>query len=88
MTTKGWRTPVSGPLGAGWPDLVLARPKGTGYGNWTTTWTGRILFVELKRNGVRATFDQDMVLTILREAGAEVHIWQPIDWPEIEETLR
>ena len=24
-TAHGWRTPVSGPLGAGWPDLILVR---------------------------------------------------------------
>jgi hypothetical protein len=36
-TEHGWRTPVSGPLGKGWPDLTLIRE--------------RVVYVELKAQG-------------------------------------
>ena len=77
MTTKGWRTPVSGPLGKGWPDLVLARPN------------DRILFVELKRNrAAKETPEQRFALDWLGSSKAIVYTWRPEDWETIEWVLR
>lgn len=52
MTTKGWRTPVSGPLGAGWPDLVLLRQR-------------RLIFAELKAERGRLSEQQASVMEAL-----------------------
>ena len=79
-TSHGWRTPVSGPLGEGWPDLVLVRVRDK-----------RILFVELKARGhgmVGVPLDQIEVMNVLHDAGAMAYIWRPEDWPLIELTLR
>lgn len=51
-TSYGWRTPVSGPLGKGWPDLTLVRDD-------------RMIFAELKRDGEKATPEQEEVLRLL-----------------------
>jgi hypothetical protein len=72
-----WSTPVSGPLGTGWPDLILARPR-----------DGRLLAVECKREGAKVTADQAAVHEVLRGAGVDVRTWTPTDWPDIEATLR
>jgi len=76
-TEHGWRTPVSGPLGKGWPDLMLARTRDR-----------RIIFAELKRDGQTASVEQDVVLAVLEAAGAMAYIWRPRDWAVIEATLR
>lgn len=67
-----WATATSVP---GWPDLILWRP-------------GDLLFVELKTDRGRISPDQRRVLASLAESGAEVHVWRPLAWPEIEERLR
>lgn len=72
-TTDGWRTPVSGPLGAGFPDLLLVRD--------------RVVFAELKSVRGRVTPEQRHVHDALRAAGAEVHVWRPVDWPQVQEVL-
>jgi len=73
-TQRGWRVPVSGPLGKGWPDLVLVRDD-------------RLVFVELKRSGKLAPSpDQAAVLTLLGGA-AEAYVWTPDDIDEIALTL-
>jgi len=72
-----WRTPFRGPLGKGFPDLLLARVKDR-----------RILAVELKRDGNKASDEQIAVLATLEGAGVETHIWRPTDWPMIESALR
>jgi hypothetical protein len=77
QTARGWRTPVSGTLGAGFPDLVLARPRDR-----------RLLFVELKRDGGRTTDAQDAVLGALRYSGAEAYVWRPADIDGIVEVLK
>jgi hypothetical protein len=97
QTQRGWRTPVSGPLGQGWPDLTLVRTRDQ-----------RLLFAELKREGMRPTPEQRAVLDQLRSivgetngrpyhnggyAGpprAEVHVWHPSDLSSgrIAEVLR
>lgn len=71
-TNKGWRTPVSGPLGAGWPDYVLVRDD-------------RIIFAELKTARGPVSDAQTAVLAVLRRlviAGdprVQVHVWRPAD---------
>ena len=75
QTSKGWRTPVQGSLGKGWPDLVLAKP-------------GRLLFAELKRDGRKPTPEQGRVLAMLAATGAEVWQWMPADFDAIAEILR
>jgi hypothetical protein len=77
QTVRGWRTPVSGPLGAGFPDLVLVNPN-----------RGALLFVELKRDGAQLRPEQRVVLDLLRSTPALVTVWHPADWPAIEATLR
>ena len=72
-TARGWRTPVSGPLGKGWPDLVLVRDR-----------DGRMLFAELKRAGADPEGDQSEVLDYLRRCARfhgwmTVHVWRPLD---------
>lgn len=76
MTRDSWRTPISGPLGKGWPDLVLVRER-----------DHRLLFVELKRDGAKLSPEQVIVLGILSEVG-DTACWTPADWPEIEQVLR
>ena len=73
MTSKGYRTPVSGPLGKGWPDLVLVRE--------------RIIFAELKSEKGKVSLEQDYVLGELRRAGAEVYVWRPSDRDKIGKVL-
>ena len=58
-TSKGWRTPASGPLGAGWPDLVLTRER-----------DGRMVLVELKVDDGRVSDDQSAVLDYLERRRA------------------
>jgi len=74
LTGRGWRTPVQGSLGKGWPDLVLIR--GT-----------RLIFVELKASKGKLHPDQERVLNLLGQA-AEIHVWFPADFDRIVETLR
>lgn len=74
MTTKGWRTPVSGPLGKGWPDLTLIRGD-------------RIVFAELKVQDGRLTSEQREVLDILGRA-VPVYTWRPTDLPAVLDVLR
>jgi hypothetical protein len=86
QTAHGWRTPVSGPLGAGFPDLVLARPgRHSGMPGETP---GRLIFAELKRHGGRLTADQERVGELLLTAGAEWHVWWPQDLDRVMEVLR
>lgn len=70
-----YRTPVAGPLGAGWPDLVLVR-------------NDRLLFVEVKAERGRVTPLQWSVLDYLRGTGAACYVWRPSDWEAIEVLLR
>jgi hypothetical protein len=70
---RGWATPVAAD-GAGFVDVVLVRD--------------RVMFVELKSDTGRLRGDQREWLIAFRAAGAEVHVWRPSDWPEVEATLR
>jgi hypothetical protein len=75
MTKHGWRTAVAGD-GKGFPDLVLVRD--------------RVLFVELKSARGQLSMEQQDWFHALGDAGAERHIWLPIDWIDgtIEAVLR
>ena len=88
QTKHGWRTPVSGPLGAGFPDFVLLRVRDR-----------RLIFAELKREGQKPTANQAAVLAALGELGGwwfdqagtrglrvEVHVWHPSDLRDPIET--
>jgi hypothetical protein len=68
-TEHGWRTPIAGPLGKGWPDLVLVH-----------TGRQRTLAIEVKRElGDELTPDQLYTHTVLRMAGWDVRVWRPSD---------
>lgn len=70
-----WRTPISGDLGAGWPDLVLVRGD-------------RMVFAECKSEKGKLTGAQVMVLNALEATGHEVFCWRPSDFDSIAEVLR
>lgn len=73
-TARGWRVPVSGPLGPGWPDLVLVRDD-------------RLIFAELKRDArSKPSPDQGFVLQLLG-AAAETYLWRPDDIDDIARVL-
>src|SRR5688572_30665662 len=74
MTSKGWRTPVSGPMGAGFPDLIMVRG-------------GELILAELKSQDGQLTPDQRDVLEILGRA-VPVYTWRPADLPAVLEALR
>ena len=85
-TAHGWRTPTSGPLGKGWPDLTLVRAR-----------DGRMVLAELKRDDAPdPAGDQAVVLAYLREAATAVArwhgwltvaVWRPRDFDVIVEIL-
>ena len=82
QTKYGWRTPGSGSMAEGWPDLTLVRPK-----------DGRLIYAELKGDGGKVSPEQERVLELLRAAAAfnplmEVYVWWPKDLDEIAKILR
>jgi hypothetical protein len=62
-TKHGWKTGVSGPGCAGFPDVLAVRD-------------GRLLAAELKLAKGRLSPDQRNWLRDLAAAGAEVHVWR------------
>lgn len=81
-TAHGWRTPASGPLGKGWPDLVLVRDR-----------DGRMIFAELKAEAGRIADEQSAVLDYLRRVSRlhgwlGVYVWRPSDFDSIVDVLR
>ena len=74
QTLRGWRTPVSGPLGKGWPDLVMAKAS-------------HLLFVELKSDKGKMESEQVDVLAWLMATGAETYVWRPRDFDEVVRVL-
>ena len=74
QTSKGWRTPVSGPMGAGFPDLILCRGD-------------RIIAAELKSQDGRLTPAQRVVLDTIGRA-VPTYIWRPADLDAVAEALR
>jgi hypothetical protein len=80
-TRHGWRTAVSGPLGEGWPDLVLVRDR-----------DGRMILAELKLRAGVMREAQSAVLDYLRRierlhGWLTVAVWRPADWERIVEVL-
>jgi VRR-NUC domain-containing protein len=75
-TAKGWRTPVSGPLGKGWPDLFLIRHRDQ-----------KFMGVELKVDGGRQTSEQEEVEIQFVLANIPFYVWRPTDWELIERVL-
>lgn len=73
-TERGWRTPVSGPLGAGWPDLILCRG-------------GQLIAAELKAQDGKLRPEQRDVLDTLGRA-IPVYTWRPLDLPAVLDVLR
>ena len=69
-----WVTPVAAD-GKGFPDLVLVHPQ-----------VG-VLFRELKSDTGRLSAAQTGWLKTLEEAGADVGVWRPSDWPDVRDTL-
>lgn len=71
-TNRGWRVPVEGPLGKGWPDLFMVHPV-----------RRRAIAIEVKRQlSDPLTADQEWVHRILRVAGIDVHVFRPSDMTE------
>jgi len=61
---------------AGYPDLTMVR--GT-----------RLIFAELKSHKGKLRKEQEEWIQRLSDVPSiEVYIWRPLDWPEIEKTLR
>jgi VRR-NUC domain len=58
----------------GWPDLVLVRHD-------------RFIVRELKTETGRLSPAQRGWIAALEEAGVDVAVWRPADWPRIEATL-
>jgi hypothetical protein len=58
---------------AGWLDLVIA-------GN-------RVIFAELKSDKGKITTEQQQWIDRLAMAGAEVYVWRPADWPDVQRIL-
>lgn len=67
------QTPLTGPMGRGWPDLILTRE--------------RVVYAELKAAGGRVTREQQAVLQALRHAGAECYVWRPGDFEQVRRVL-
>jgi hypothetical protein len=66
-TKKGWRTPVEGPLGEGWPDLFLAHPINR-----------RILAIECKREiDDPVTPAQELVHSVFEASGIRIYTARP-----------
>ena len=75
-TSRGWRVPVEGPLGQGWPDVVLFRP-------------GRTIYAELKREkGNDCSPEQLWVHEQIRAAGNEVYVWRPSQLDDVIRVLQ
>jgi hypothetical protein len=77
-TARGWRTPVSAD-GAGFPDLVLAKPGQP------------VIFAEVKPERGHLRPDQtDWLRTLDESAGCKAVLWRPADWHTgtIEQALR
>jgi hypothetical protein len=76
QTYRGWRTPVQGTLGRGWPDIYAVHP-----------YRQRAIFAELKADAGKTTPDQDEVIATLRASGQTVYVWRPRDLGSIQEVL-
>jgi hypothetical protein len=59
--------------GAGFPDLLLIRD--------------RVVWAELKTQTGRVSYHQAEMHARLEQVGAEVHVWRPSMWPDVQATL-
>jgi hypothetical protein len=59
----------------GFPDLVLVRGR-------------RLLFVELKTAKGKPSPEQLLWMNALRETPAEVYLWRPADWVDVQRILK
>ena len=75
QTQRGWRTPVSGPMGKGWPDLFLVRGH-------------RSIAAELKSGTGKVAPEQYAVLELLQATGVETFVWRPADFDDLLAVLR
>lgn len=64
---------------AGFPDLVLCKPRSTG--------DGRVIFAELKTDKGKVTPAQQAWIDDLAAAGMEAVVWRPADIDAILATL-
>lgn len=71
--TTDWRTPIQGD-GKGWPDFVALRGS-------------RLVVAELKAGKNKPTPEQELWLEAFRQVGAEVYVWYPENWADIERIL-
>lgn len=69
-------TAIAGPLGKGWPDLLLVKPG------------RRPIVVETKNRGESPDEDQRKVLMLLSECGFDCYVWWPSDLDDIPLILR
>lgn len=72
-TLDSWRTPGSGTMAQGWPDLVLVKGK-------------RIIFMEVKGSGGRLSAHQERIMGVLGDVAEFYAVW-PTDWAFIEREL-
>lgn len=77
QTARGWRTPVSGTIGPGFPDLILARPR-----------DHRLMFVELKSDVGKVNDQQRHVHEVLQASYAAVWVIRPKTFDDFLEHLR
>jgi len=70
-----WVTPVALD-GKGFPDLVMVRES-----------PPAVVFAELKAAKGRVSADQQAWLDALRAAGAQVFVWRPDAWAEVQRVL-
>ncbi len=76
LTKDGnWITPVQGD-GKGWPDLFFVNAE-----------LNRFFWAELKSDNGKVSPEQQEWLGILAFCGAEVYVWNPSHWKQIEEAL-
>ena len=73
-TAHGWRVPVSGPLGAGWFDLILVKGD-------------RIIGVELKRSARDKLRPEQVAVHDLVRAAIECYVWRPDDLTVVADIL-
>ena len=69
-----WRDNYSRRNIPGWPDIVLIGST--------------IVYAELKSDIGHLRPEQAAFIDALRNAGAEVHVWRPRDWDEIERRIK
>ena len=72
-----YHNPDSRRSSAGWPDLQLLKPV-------SRAGPAQLVFAELKTAQGRTSVIQKAVHQALTDAGQEVYLWRPDDWPEIE----